>query len=319
MCRGCGKDFCMSHANQHRQELGKQMDELTLDHDQFRQKLMEKQSIDTPYYSHLKQKIKQWEEESIGKIHQVANDARKNLENMIEQHSIQLTEALAKIAHEIDHARKEDEYFETDIQQWTQQLYQLKNNLAKSSVCNIRQEKNAVPFISKIYIDLLHDDAFGMTFGNVQLEDNNQVSVHDQSDSYATVRGKGEYLYGQHRLRLKIEEYHSSKWIFVGITSAEILITDNATNSPSIYGWVGPNQVYLNGVYNCGYGGYRSDAQKNDILELLIDCDEHKIRLTNERTNSSYELDVDLIKCPFPWQLNLILYFAGDRIRLLPS
>jgi hypothetical protein len=158
-----------------------------------------------------------------------------------------------------------------------------------------------------------------MTLGNVQLEDNNQVAVHDQSDSYATVRGKGEYLYGQHRLRLKIEEYHSSKWIFVGITSAEILITDNATNSPSIYGWVGPNQVYLNGVYNCGYGGYRSDAQKNDILELLIDCDEHKIRLTNERTNSSYELDIDLIKCPFPWQLNVILYFAGDRIRLLPS
>ncbi len=59
--------------------------------------------------------------------------------------------------------------------------------------------------------------------------------------------------------------------------------------------------------------------KKNDILELLIDCDEHQIRLTNERTNGTYILDIDLIKCPFPWQLNVIIYFSGDRIRLLPT
>jgi hypothetical protein len=236
MCRGCEKDFCMSHATQHRQELGKQLDELTLDHDQFKQKLMEQSFIETPYYSRLKQTIQQWEEESIDKIHQVANDARKDFEQMIEQHSKQLTEVLSKIAHEIDHARKDDEYFETDIQQWTQQLDQLKNKLAKPPTCNIQQEKIVVPFISKIYIDVSHDEIFGRTLGYVQLEDNDQVVVHNQSDIYATVRGKGEYLNGQHRLRLKIEEYHPSKWIFVGITSKEVLMTENSINNPSIYG-----------------------------------------------------------------------------------
>jgi hypothetical protein len=27
MCRGCGKDFCLRHTNEHRQELTKKMDE----------------------------------------------------------------------------------------------------------------------------------------------------------------------------------------------------------------------------------------------------------------------------------------------------
>jgi hypothetical protein len=35
--------------------------------------------------------------------------------------------------------------------------------------------------------------------------------------------------------------------------------------------------------------------------------------------HSSYELDVDLNKCPFPWQLNVIIHFAGDRIRFLST
>jgi hypothetical protein len=319
ICRGCGKDFCMHHANEHRQELSKQMDDLILDHDQFKQKLTE-QTIQSPYYSHLKQKINQWEQQSIDKIHQIANDVRKDLENRIKQYSTQLNETLTKIAHEINHAHQEDEYFEKDIQEWIQQLNKLKNDLIKSPTLNIRQDKNIIPFISKIFIDLSNNEVFERIFGNVELEDNDQVGVHGQTDSYATIRGKGEYLCGQHRLRLKIEEYHSSKWIFLGIISKDVLlIEENSINIPSIYGWAGPNQVYINGKYNSSYNKYPSDVQKNDILELFIDCDQRKIGLRNERTDSSYELDVDLDKCPFPWQLNVIIYFAGDRIRFLPT
>jgi len=102
----------MRHANEHRQELGKQTDEFTLDHDQFRQKLTA-QITQSPYYPNLKQKIDQWEQQSIDKIHQVADDIRKYLDNMIKT---QLTDVLIKLANEINHAREEDEYFETDIQ-----------------------------------------------------------------------------------------------------------------------------------------------------------------------------------------------------------
>jgi polyhydroxyalkanoate synthesis regulator phasin len=111
------------------------MDELTLDHDQLRQKLTEK-TIQSPSYSHLIQKIHQWEQQSIDKIYQTADNARKDLENITRQHSIQLTEALAKIADEINHARKgEGEYSETNIQEWTEEINKLKKSV--SEIINI--------------------------------------------------------------------------------------------------------------------------------------------------------------------------------------
>jgi len=45
----------------------------------------------------------------------------------------------------------------------------------------------------------------------------------------------------------------------------------------------------------------------NDIFELLTDADHHTIRLTNERSNNIYELNVDVMKCTLRWQLNLSL------------
>jgi hypothetical protein len=317
-CRGCGKDFCMCHANEHRQELGKQMDELTLYYDEIRQKLTE-ETTQSPNYPHLKQKIDQWEQQSIDKIYQVAGDLRKDLENMIQQHSAQLTEALTKLANEINYARQEDEYLETDIQQWTQQLNKLKDDLTKLPTFDIQQEENVIPLISRISIDISNNEVFERTLDNIELEDNDQAVVHGQINNYATARGKSEYLCGQHRLRLKIEEYNSSKWIFVGIISKDVLMKGTSVNTPSIYGWAGADQVYINGFLNSSYNKYQSDIQKNDILELFIDCDERKICLRNERTHSSYELNVDLNKCPFPWQLNVIMYFAGDRIRFLST
>lgn len=317
-CRGCEKDFCMRHANEHRQELGKQLEELTVEHDQYRQKLTE-HTIQIPYYSNLKQKIIQWEEDSIKKIHQLANDIHKDLENMIQQRTIELNENLTKLAVEINHARQEDEYFEKDIQEWHEKLNKLKHNLTKLPLLNIQEEKNPTSFISKISIDTTTSEIFEKICGNIELENNNQVAVHDQLNSYAIVHGKGEYICGEHRLRLKIEEYNSSKWIFLGIISKNAVIAENLLNSSSTYGWAAPNQVYINGVYCSNLFKYQNDVQKDDIVEVLLNCDQRKISLKNERTQSLHEIDIDLTKCPLPWKLHIIMYFAGDRIRFLST
>src|ERR1700761_5003416 len=104
-CRGCQKDFCTRHVAEHRQELGKQMDELTLDHDRFRQNVMEQ----TPESQHhlLMKKIDEWEQQSIDKIHRTADDARKQLQNTISEHTTKLTESLDKIASELRKARED--------------------------------------------------------------------------------------------------------------------------------------------------------------------------------------------------------------------
>ncbi len=45
----------------------------------------------------------------------------------------------------------------------------------------------------------------------------------------------------------------------------------------------------------------------NDIFELLIDAAPHTIRLTNERSNNIYELNINVMKWSLPYQINLDL------------
>jgi hypothetical protein len=99
--------------------------------------------------------------------------------------------------------------------------------------------------------------------------------------------------------------------------SKDVALQAASYGSQSSYGWAGLNQVYLSGAHHNGFNGYKSDIEKNGTVELLVDCDQRMIRLTNEQTQSVCELQVDTNKCPFPWQLNFNLYFLNDRIRIL--
>lgn len=57
---------------------------------------------------------------------------------------------------------------------------------------------------------------------------------------------------------------------------------------------------------------------QNDIVDLLIDCDQRTIKLKNERTKEIIELSVDINKCPFSWQFHLNLYATNTQVRILP-
>jgi hypothetical protein len=315
-CRGCQKDFCTRHVAEHRQELGKQMDELTFDHDRFRQNLMEQTT--EPQSHALMKEIDDWEQESINKIHRAADDARKQLQNTISDHATKLTEALSKIADELRKAREDDDFFETDLKQWIDKLDQLKKDLAHPPNIKIRQENNnVIPFIPKIIEVVSTKETFGQFVGNIQIEDSGQVIVNKQDSNSATVRCSGEYSSGQHRFRFKIEEY-ANKWIFIGIVSKGVTMEATSYTSRSSYGWAGRDQVYLDGRKHNEFNGYKCDLEKNDILELFIDCDQRIIQLRNERTQSVHELRIETSKCPFPWQLNFNLHYLNDRIRILP-
>jgi hypothetical protein len=294
------------------------MDELTLVHGRFRQSLI--QQMAEPRQHSLMKQIDEWEQQSIDKIHLVAKNTRQQLQKIIGQHTSKLNEVLAKIAHDLRKAREDGDFFETDVKEWTEKLNKLKQELAEPANIHIRHEDDKVnSFISKITILASTKEIFKQSIGNIQIEDNGQIIVKDSSNNYATVRGSGEYTSGQNRFRFKIEENHANKWLFIGIISKDMPIETVSYDSPSSYGWAGINRVFLNGVFKPGFNNYTSDVEKNDIVELLVDCDKRIINLTNERTHSTFELNIDLNNCPFPWQLNFNVYWANDRVRLLPS
>ncbi|CAF1509520.1 unnamed protein product [Rotaria sordida] len=154
-CRGCQKDFCKRHVAEHQQELSRQLDDLTLDHDQFRQRLTE-HAQQPQYHSYIKQ-IDEWKQESINKIHRVANDARQQIKHLINEHTTELTESLTKIALELRKAREDDDFYDTDLQQWMGKLNKLKKDFAQIPNINIIQEDSSIiSFIPKLMFSLVY-------------------------------------------------------------------------------------------------------------------------------------------------------------------
>ncbi|CAF0746308.1 unnamed protein product [Adineta ricciae] len=315
-CRGCQQNFCTSHVAEHRQELGKQMDEITVEHDRFRQILIE-QNTDLRMHPLLIE-ITEWEQQSIEKIRQLAHDARQQLEELIIASRKILSENLTKIGNELNKAREEDNYFETDFVEWIAKIDRLKKEA--NELPNVRLpcfDNNILPVISNVRENTSLKEIFQQSTGEAAIEDNGEVAVKNTRVSHAAVRGRGEFNSGQHRFRFRIERYFKSGWLQIGIVSKTIPLQANSYQTPSLYGWGASNQVYLDGRNHQGYNGYITDIQTNDEIELAVDCDTRTIILTNERTHSTYRLAVDLQRCPFPWQLSIGLYYSLDRIRIL--
>jgi hypothetical protein len=171
--------------------------------------------------------------------------------------------------------------------------------------------------ISKIRVYLIDtEEVFERSSGNADFEENGKVVyVKNNSDIYTEVRGKCEYTTGQHTLCLKVEQL--TGWILFGIISKSTALQIHSYASPSCYGWYNGQEFVYAGGQNIG--GQGTDVVQNDTIHLVIDCDNRLIRLTNERTNQTLELQVDIQTCPFPWQLHLNLNVAPTRIRIISS
>jgi hypothetical protein len=321
-CRGCSKDFCLRHTNEHRQELTKHMDEDIIPfHNQLRQNLDDQ--IAKPDHHLLMKQIAQWEQGSIEKIHQAADDARKQLLNLISKHTNQMMETLKHVAEQLKNARGDDHFFETDLKEWMIKLEKLEKDMITPQTIKIQYDTNTNSFISKILINETTDtleEFFEPYLGNILITNDRTVIIHNHTNRYASVSGHREYSSGEHRLRFKIENLSARKWIFLGIKSKNAPAQTSLSGGKTGYGFSGADNVWRDGSFTTGLDGYRSDFEINDIIELIINCDQQKIRLVNERTRRIHVLEVNIDKCPFPWKLMVgLFYSSGERIRILSS
>ncbi|CAF1139266.1 unnamed protein product [Rotaria sordida] len=321
MCRGCLKDFCMRHASEHRQELAKQMDEDVISfHDQLRQNFDE-QMKKSPDHSLMKQ-IDEWERNSIEKIRQTANDARQQLLNIIDKHMDKLKNDLECLTQELKKARDDDNFFENDLNKWITTLNELKKDLITPQTINVHYDNDTTSFISKIIINeklnILYE-RFEQFFGDIFISDNGTVVTHNGSYCYASVRGKYEYTSGKHQIRFQIKHLSNKRWIFFGISYRDTPAVGYGSIGKTGYGFSGEDNVWYDGSAKQRFNGYTSDFEINDIIELLINCDQRTISLINERTHKTHVLDVDITNCPFPWKMTVGLYFSpGDSVCILP-
>jgi hypothetical protein len=147
-CIGCLKDFCYDHLGEHRQQLNKQLDDIEVHRDIFRQTLTE-QTID-PNKRLLIQQINKWEQESIEKIKQTAEEGRQLLLKHTNNHITRIEQKLNKLNNQFRLSRKEDNFIEIDLQEWKKELQQMTDQLNKPSHIKIYQDSTTL--INKIHV-----------------------------------------------------------------------------------------------------------------------------------------------------------------------
>jgi hypothetical protein len=150
-CEGCEKIFCYNHFGDHRQQLNQQLDEVEVSRDLFRQTLTEQTK--NPQKHSLMRQIDRWERNSIKMVQETANEAREMLLIHTTGHLTKIEAKLNELTTQLRRSREENDFMETDLCHWKEQLTQFTNELVKPSNVVLKQYSTA--FVSKIYVDAL--------------------------------------------------------------------------------------------------------------------------------------------------------------------
>jgi len=149
-CGGCLQDLCYNDFEYHHQELSKQLDEIEVNCDLYRLTLTE-QTADLQKHP-LIQEINNWERDSIDKIKQAADEARQLIFEHTSTHATDLEDQLNKLIVQLRQCRQENDFFDTDLNQWKDELERLTKELTK--LTNVKFCQESTPFVTKISIDL---------------------------------------------------------------------------------------------------------------------------------------------------------------------
>jgi hypothetical protein len=310
-CEGCSQSFCPKHSNDHRNELSQQLGDIEVSHDLIHRTVIEQ--TEDPQQHPLLKKVDEWERTAIVKICQTAKEIRNELLKNTAERTANIKQKLKQLSDELRQGREDNDFIETDLRQWTQKLEELKKELLNPKTITIQEDSTSL--ITKIRIGR-HDlsDIFERVCGTAQIKENGCLVVKGSSDGHTEIRGKSEYSTGRHTLRFQVEQLAQNGWIFFGIISKSEPMKISSYSSPSTYGWSNRKQICVGGQFS---EKSIDDIIQNDTVILLINCDQRKIELKNERTNGTQELFVDINKCPFPWQLHFDPYAANIHVRIL--
>jgi hypothetical protein len=150
-CSGCLEDFCLKHLVEHRQELNKQFDEIEVHRDVFQQTIL--QQINQSHKHPLIQQIDQWENDSIHKIKQIAEETKEILSKHTNEHINQIKEKLNQLTNQLRQSREEEDFTETNLQKWKEEIQLMTEQFNKPS--NILIQQTSIPLINQIHVHII--------------------------------------------------------------------------------------------------------------------------------------------------------------------
>jgi len=235
-----------------------------------------------------------------------------------------VSKELHDLAERLQKARIDDDYIETDLRTWTTMLQKLKDDVNTYSSSITIQEDQSQILVGKMYVStatghLGQSERFGEVFGDIRIENNGRLATHcGPKNARALMRGIGEYSSGKHYVRFLFKKSSTRFTTWFDVVSKLMPILEGKTIYEG-YGWSSDDTIY------CSDNQKRSNENVKDMrgqttfeIELELDCDNQRISYVNQGTKTRKEINVNITKCPFPWQVRFYLFVVGDCVRLLP-
>ncbi|CAF1507534.1 unnamed protein product [Adineta ricciae] len=174
-CGGCLKEFCFNHSTDHRQELSKQLEVVETNYNVFQQKIIDqtgKLQNDV-----VIKEVNDWENESIKIIQQKAQAIKQAVVKYTTDHMKQMEVDMNKISRELRQYRKENDFYETDLRQWNEDLGKLATQF--DNLSNIVLQRNSAMLINSISVVVTSNSVGGVDSSKVSntVPNNNRVGV----------------------------------------------------------------------------------------------------------------------------------------------
>jgi hypothetical protein len=314
-CHGCQQSFCDEHTTEHREELSHQMDNINKDYRVFEEDLNDNILIQ-PYLSH----IDQWEHQSINKIQKTAEIARNDLLKILDRVKNQFKTS----SDQINQNRKLKKYTEIDLNQWMEELKQLRH-LYKTSFTDdmINANQSSIPLIKIIdknqsssieSVPSLPPEKFDKIVGAITLSKDRLTAICSGSHwNGSDISGTNLYSSGVHSVRFRITKTGKNNPFF-GITSP--LKDTNPWNrkTPFAFGWweipFNPDEKKL---------PENPNIESGDEVTLTLDCLNNQIQFEHHRTNRYIEETITNAQCTLPWRIAIVLYTPGDSVSIVSA
>ena len=148
-CEGCSQYFCINHLPEHQQELWKELDEIEDHRNLFQQKITETKA--NPQKQLLIQQVNQWEKDSIEKIQQTAEEARRVLMKHTNTYIGEIEMKLEQLTNQLKYTRQENDFNEIILNQLEQKFQELENELNTPSSVSIQQDGSS-SFINRLTV-----------------------------------------------------------------------------------------------------------------------------------------------------------------------
>jgi hypothetical protein len=314
-CDGCQQSFCRKHSEEHRQELTIQMDNIGQEHDVLHREA-DKENNSHPLLSH----INVWERESINKIEQVAEQARVDLKQLIDQRKQEFKTTMNRLTDELQSSRESEDYTELDLNRWTNQLNELRQNLEKSMTTNLINEddgRSVIRFIKVSSAQQYDHEKFNNGDKEIILSEDELVATYSGGKIKRSpiVFGTCLYATGTHQIHFRIEKMTNENFYFGIVTFSQMDCALVYSSQTTVNGWWRCNYAVVHGKVE----GTMSSIKilEHDEITLTLNCDNKQISLNHHRTKEMLQLPIDVKRCPLPWKLIVGIASIGNCVRIL--